>query len=634
MKIPNRFAAPDGWILLCTWASLAGITLSALGLLSAVGFSAALLGGLAGAFYLIVRLNPSANWKFSSKRLRWRAKHPLVLLYFLYALLTLLTGFLYPPSNYDALSYRLPRVLHWLAEHRWHWISTANPRLNVTATGFEWLSAPVLALGSSDRFLFLINSVSYLLLPGLVFGVFARLGIPKRAAWYWMWLFPTGYCFVLQAGSIGNDLFGTVFCLAAIYYALRARESRCILDVWLSILSAALLTGAKATNLPLLLPIGLALLPSLKLLRNRVIWTLAVTTVAVAISFIPSALENVRNTGDWSGDPQNKVQVKLNNPLYGVLGNGLQLLVGNSLPPVMPLSNKLNAAAEHAMQAGILATVTARFPRLTLVRINEFAQEETAGIGLGLSGLLLVMLIAGVRWQRFTLFRGPGGFSMGAMIALSTWGALLAYMASMGSEAAVRLVTPYYPLLFASCLLIPGVAELANRRWWRVAAVLAGLSVLPPLVLSPARPLWPAQTVCRSLKARFPGRAFLDRAAMVYDVYRERGDSLAPLRKYIPADCWEVGFIGSGDDPETSLWRPFGKRKVMEIFPDRGGQLIAPRVSVVVVNVQALESRFGYSLPDWLTRNQLEVLGRERLLLQVQGGWRDWLVVQRPGTRK
>ena len=43
-----------------------------------------------------------------------------------------------------------------------------------------------------------------------------------RAAWHWMWLMPTGYCFLLQAGSIGNDLFGAVFALAALDFALRA----------------------------------------------------------------------------------------------------------------------------------------------------------------------------------------------------------------------------------------------------------------------------------------------------------------------------------------------------------------------------------------------------------------------------
>jgi len=41
-----------------------------------------------------------------------------------------------------------------------------------------------------------------------------------------MWLVPTGYCFLLQAGSISNDLFGAVFAMAAVDFALRARQEK------------------------------------------------------------------------------------------------------------------------------------------------------------------------------------------------------------------------------------------------------------------------------------------------------------------------------------------------------------------------------------------------------------------------
>jgi hypothetical protein len=68
---------------------------------------------------------------------------PLLLL--LYAALALLGGALYAPANVDALTYRLPRVLYWLAEQRWHWIATNDPRMNISPSGFEWLMAPVVA---------------------------------------------------------------------------------------------------------------------------------------------------------------------------------------------------------------------------------------------------------------------------------------------------------------------------------------------------------------------------------------------------------------------------------------------------------------------------------------------------------
>ena len=72
-----------------------------------------------------------------------------------------------------------------------------------------------------------------------------RLGVRPRVAWPWMWLLPTGYNFLLQAGSIGNDTVPTIYALAAVDFGLRAWESRRLSYLWLSILSAALLTGTN-----------------------------------------------------------------------------------------------------------------------------------------------------------------------------------------------------------------------------------------------------------------------------------------------------------------------------------------------------------------------------------------------------
>src|SRR5258705_12461599 len=118
--------------------------------------------------------------------------------------------------------------------------------MNDRACGIEWLSAPLLLFTKSDRGLFLLNFIPFLLLPGVVFSLFRRLGVRPKVAWQWMWLLPTGYTFLLQAGSTGNDTFPTIYALAAIDFACRAIVSRRSSDFWHSILSVALLTGAKA----------------------------------------------------------------------------------------------------------------------------------------------------------------------------------------------------------------------------------------------------------------------------------------------------------------------------------------------------------------------------------------------------
>ena len=148
--------------------------------------------------------------------------------------------------------------------------------MNLSGTAFEWLMMPVFMVTHSDRFFFLINIVSYLLLPSLVFLVFVATGFPRRVAWFWMWLLPAALCYAMQAGSISNDTIAVIYFLSAIYFALQARRTCDVRNLWLAFLAAGLLTGVKASNLPLLLPVAWAFWPALGLMERRLASSVAV----------------------------------------------------------------------------------------------------------------------------------------------------------------------------------------------------------------------------------------------------------------------------------------------------------------------------------------------------------------------
>ena len=263
----------------------AGWILSIIHQLSAGGYAAAFLLALVAVWALRKRLFPGGFSRWNLRKLRRRFSRAFPLAFLVLALLATLGGAIHGPSNYDALAYRIPRVLHWLAAGQWHWIYTGFERVNTRAYGIEWLSAPLVALTRTDRGLFLINAASFLLLPGLVFSLFRQIGVRPRVAWHWMWILPTGYCYLLQAGSVSSDMFSTVYSLAAVYFALRAQTSARISDVCLSLLSAALMTGAKPTNLPLLLPWAVAFVPT---------WRLWLAHPLALAAIIPPALAACR----------------------------------------------------------------------------------------------------------------------------------------------------------------------------------------------------------------------------------------------------------------------------------------------------------------------------------------------------
>ena len=384
------------WIWFCAYLNCACWTLSALHQLNACGYAVALLVWLAALFVwrnkTSARFLPQIRWQ----KVRRRFRRPFPLAFLILAAMAFLGGALYPPTNYDALAYRLPRVLHWLAADQWHWIHTSFPRLNNRSCGIEWVSAPFIALLKTDRLLFLINTVSFLLLPGLIFSVFTRLGVRRRVAWSWMWIVPTGYCFLVQAGSIGNDLFGAPFALAAVDFALRARASGRQRDFLVSILAAALMTSAKTSSLPLGLPWAIAILPAFRLALRRPVMTLAVCVLAVFASALPTMVLNQKLSGDWSGANLDHKDTP-GDMAWRTGANFFIIPLQNLVPPVFPMAGAWNRGVERFMPPVLNERLHAVMtePEAADLVLPQMQIEENAGLGFGVSLLVLFSFLAG-----------------------------------------------------------------------------------------------------------------------------------------------------------------------------------------------------------------------------------------------
>src|ERR1700722_8761061 len=458
------------WIWLCVYLNCAGWGLSAIHQLNACGYAVVLLVG-AAAFFIwgqkfSGRLFPHILWL----KLRRRFRRPFPLAFLILAAMAFLGGAIYAPNNFDGLTYRIPRILPWLAAGQWHSIHTPDARMNTRACGFEWLNAPLLALTRSDRLFFLPNLISFLLFPGLIFSVFTRLGICRRVAWHWMWLLPAGFCFVLQAGSVANDLFGAVFALAALDFALRAIQSRQTSDVWLSILAAALLTGAKASNLPLLLPWFVALLFSGRLFLKQPISLIAVAVMAFFSSFLPNAVLNFGHCGDWTGSVLEPSQFRIHQPLLGIVGNSLNLGLQSIPLPVMPLPHETGEKIARAfLPQKFLNAFDGHFETYFGSHWGSGIQtEDGAGLGFGFSFLIPASLVAAFFYRRrFASGLIPISLSRNRQIILLVlpWISLFFYMANAGMAEVARLISPYYALLLPLLLAWPAHEQIVRQRW-------------------------------------------------------------------------------------------------------------------------------------------------------------------------
>ncbi len=609
------------WILLSTLLVGGGWILSALHQLNRIGYAILLLPVLMVIFLWCGKsrpLNPEnfRRWRSKfSKRFRRRAPQ----FFLLIAALSFLGGCLYPAQNYDANAYRLPRVMHWLWAGQWHWIHTFDSRMNIAACGMEWLSAPLILFSHTDRLLFLINWISYLLLPGLIFSVFTRLQVRPRVAWWWTWLLSSGLCFALQAGSVANDSFAAIYILAAVDLALRSHEKNSVNDLWLSLLAAALAIGVKQTNIPLAALWLIAVWPALPLLWKNPWRTAVVAGFGLLVSIVPISLLNYQHYGTWLPLENNGIAAvgKFHlNPFWGVVGNAFCIPLQNLIPPfydlLPPFYSYWPVLWNDEMRQFLQTSVGAHFASfenfgyLSVAAYHGY-QEADAGIGMG----LCIVIYAAHREIRRR--QKSGGINAAEVdpvpflwwLRIAPWGLLLVFVAKVGTYENARQLAPYYIFLFPAWLVKAGQSQITRQPSWRRLAVVVMMFTGFLVATSNERPLFPAQTIFKAVKSQFPYNEFLSDECVRYleSPCQVNDGRKINLHRMLPPDETVIGYydkVRSVD--ETAIWLPFGQRRVECQLPDDPPErLRALGIHYVVVNGPAATETFG-NIERWMNR--------------------------------
>ena len=612
------------WILWSAWCSLSGWGLSALGHLDRAGYALAL------SVFVVGIMLTHRHWTFPSSRpmflfrrstyRRWLPK-----LWLLLVIISLIGGLCYRADNYDYMTYRFSRLIYWWWAHHWYWIDTTNLRMNFSATGFEWLMAPIFVLFRTDRPFFLINLISYLMLPGLVFAVFRDWGVRTRVAWWWMWVLPAGLCYALEAGGVGNDLFCGVYALAAFDYARKMR-SGAIPPLVLSMLAIALMTNGKVSNIPLVVPWLIVIF-----LNGKTLWKNAGHRTALAcaalpallISGLPILLANHYFSGDYAGDPTNLEHVKLGNPLAGVVGNSIMIAVANLSPPILPHE------VTWRFPGAFLAEVKQAFPRFR-PSAPALVLEESGCLGIG----VVFFLFLGVLYGICAAVTGR----IATMVPVVTKGAAaglalawLTFMGKLGSEAVPRLAAPYYVLTAGVVLaLLPCDGAATRRPLWRALAYLAMVMALTVVMVNPGRPIISPKLVVSLLTLVHLPRGSAENWYQNETLRASRLNAFTRLAEAVPATEKTIGLICGDNIPIISLWLPFGSHAVTELDPALSAAEVERRgISYVVINEAFLTGTCHLSLADLLKKWSATVVFSEHVALQThQSG--EWYLLRLP----
>jgi hypothetical protein len=293
-----------------------------------------------------------------------------------------------------------------------------------------------------------------------------------------------------------------------------------------------------------------------------------------------------------------------------------------------------NDHAYKLLPAGFITKLEGSFePGAAHLAAIEIQYEICAGIGFGLALLLVVSCLCARYCCRSRLDQRPSDLHL-TLIRWSPFVSLLTFMLAVDVSGPARIITPYYCLLMP--LLLSGKCHenLVRRKWWRAAAVLTLLIAACLLILNPPRPLWPARSILNRMSSRYTS-SLITRAAMLYDANAERWDALAPIRDKLPGDVKNIGFINflQGSTMETSLWRPFGQRRIywLRRSVDQPG-LEEKGIKYVVIgtdpSTQKNAASFQEWMKNWLQANNARIIAQENVTILATSAPTPWYLIE------
>ena len=182
-----------------------------------------------------------------------------------FALLTAYVAWSYSPSNWDSMTYHLPRAFHWLENGHIGFYPTFTTRQNTMPPLAEYGIAHTMALTGGDHFAQFIQWLAFLVCGVGVASITRLMRGSMAVALLFMCTLPMA---LLQASSTQNDLVVSSFLLAFATFLLKAQRRDSLKNsCWAGMaLGLALLT--KGTAYPAGAGLGIAITLPWLLERN------------------------------------------------------------------------------------------------------------------------------------------------------------------------------------------------------------------------------------------------------------------------------------------------------------------------------------------------------------------------------
>lgn len=179
--------------------------------------------------------------------------HQTVLLFF--ATVTLFSGVMIAPNNWDSMTYHFSRFLHWFSNQNLNYFYTSNSRENIIPILPDLLFAQMFAIFSGDKALFLVIWSAVLITSYYVYRITFLLSGSKRASYIASVVSMTLPSHVAFMSSTQTDPITTLLIVILLYYALLLNNHKSNMIFYLITMTVPLFITSKTTGVILSIPI-------------------------------------------------------------------------------------------------------------------------------------------------------------------------------------------------------------------------------------------------------------------------------------------------------------------------------------------------------------------------------------------
>jgi hypothetical protein len=195
----------------------------------------------------LVNVKPLFFLHDSNQIVLTKKHYPILVLLAVLFVLNLITVIVYPPNNWDSMTYHLPRIYLYLSQGDLGHFFTPNERQIFSPFNATLLQLPVVQYGLPDRFFSFINLIAWSTIGVTLYRTSYFIVHNSYVALLSAFFGLTGTAVLAQATTTNNDILLACVFLSAVYFVFLWTKYRNNMLLFVAFIAVGIAVGTKVT---------------------------------------------------------------------------------------------------------------------------------------------------------------------------------------------------------------------------------------------------------------------------------------------------------------------------------------------------------------------------------------------------